>query len=139
VNTRVLLLAAVAAFWCRPAAAQDVVGFRSPSGNIHCQLFTGNYDPTMRCDVAQISNAPPPRPSSCDLEWGRAFEVASRSPRGTRLCYGDTVQDPRLPILNYGQSFSREGITCISSPAGVTCRNSGGHGFELARGSQRVF
>lgn len=35
------------------AGAQDVVGFRSPSGNIHCQFFTVDHEPTIRCDLAQ--------------------------------------------------------------------------------------
>jgi hypothetical protein len=119
------------------AAAQD--GFRSPSGNIHCQFFQGDGNAVVRCDLAQISNRPPPRPRDCDLEWGQAFEVSAGTARGVRLCYGDTVQDNRLPVLPYGRTWSRGGLACTSEKSGVTCRNAGGHGFTLARAAQSVF
>jgi hypothetical protein len=130
--------AAILALSALAAGAQDVSGFRSPSGNIHCQFYGGD-DATIRCDLAQISNRPPPRPRDCDLEWGQAFEIGARAARGTRLCYGDTVQDARLPVLPYGQSFQRRGLACISTQAGVGCRNAAGHGFELSRAEQRIF
>jgi hypothetical protein len=133
-----MVAAGVVALLGAAAMGQDVSGFRTPSGNIHCQFF-GYDEPTIRCDVAQISNRPPPRPRDCDLDWGQAFELSAKSARGTRLCYGDTVQDKRLPVLPYGGNFARSGIACLSGQAGVTCRNAGGHGFELSRGSQRVF
>ncbi len=137
---KTLFTAAVLAALFAPAAlAQE--GFRSPSGNIHCQFFAagGGADATIRCDLRQMSNRPPPRPRDCDLEWGQAFEISARAARGTRLCYGDTAQDNRLPVLPYGRSFARGGLTCTSEQAGVTCRNAGGHGFTLSRGAQSVF
>jgi hypothetical protein len=133
----VLATAAVVALFASAAMAQE--GFRTPSGNIHCQFFAGDGNATIRCDLRQIANRPPPRPRKCDLEWGRAFEVSARATRGTRLCYGDTVQDDRLPVLAYGRSFERRGLACASTPSGVTCRNAGGHGFTLSRTSQYVF
>ena len=104
---KTLFTAAVLAALFAPAAlAQE--GFRSPSGNIHCQFFAagGGADATIRCDLRQMSNRPPPRPRDCDLEWGQAFEISARAARGTRLCYGDTAQDNRLPVLPYGRSFA---------------------------------
>lgn len=120
-----------------PASAQE--GFRSPSGNIHCQYFAIDGDATIRCDLRQISNRPAPRPRDCDLEWGKAFEISGRAGRGSLICHGDTVQDPRLPVLAYGQSWQRAGLTCLSEETGVSCRNARGHGFTLSRAAQRVF
>jgi hypothetical protein len=122
-----------------PALAQD--GFRSPSGNIHCQFFAGASagDATIRCDLRQISNRPLPRPRDCDLDWGQAFEISVLAKRGTPLCYGDTVQDNRLPVLPYGQNWQRAGLTCISEQSGISCRNASGHGFTLSRAAQNVF
>jgi hypothetical protein len=119
------------------ASAQE--GFRSPSDNIHCQFFAGDGDATIRCDLRQVSNRSFPRPRNCDLEWGQAFEISARATRGTPLCYGDTVQDPRLPVLPYGRHWQRGGLTCLSEQTGVTCRNPRGHGFTLARAKQSVF
>jgi len=114
-------------------------GFRSPTGNIHCQFFAVDGDAVIRCDLRQVSNRSLPRPRSCDLEWGQAFEISGRAMRGTPLCYGDTVQDERLPVLPYGQSWQRAGLTCISEQSGVSCRNARGHGFTLSRAAQSVF
>ena len=91
---------------CHGARAQDSVGFRAPSNNIHCQFFAGDggkdAGAVIRCDLVQTSNSPPPRPRDCDLEWGQAFEISGGSPVGYLLCYGDTVRDDRLPLLDYG-------------------------------------
>jgi hypothetical protein len=132
--------AAAALFFAAPALAQSE-GFRSPTGNIHCQFFAddGQGAPVVRCDLRQISNRPPPRPRDCDLEWGQAFEVSARAARGIRLCYGDTVQDNSLPVLPYGRSWQRGGISCVSGQTGVTCQNGRGAGFAIARAAQRVF
>jgi hypothetical protein len=119
------------------ALAQE--GFRSPTGNIHCQFFAIDGDAVIRCDLRQVSTRSLPRPRSCDLEWGQAFEISGRATRGTPLCYGDTAQDDRLPVLPYGQSWQRAGLTCISEQSGVSCRNARGHGFTLSRAAQRVF
>ncbi len=134
-----LLTALLAVSFAPCALAQE--GFRSPSGNIHCQFFGagGGTDATIRCDLRQIANRPPPRPRDCDLEWGQAFVISARATRGTRLCYGDTVQDNRLPVLPYGRSFERGGLRCMSEQSGVSCRNVRGHGFSLSRGAQSVF
>ena len=119
------------------ASAQD--GFRSPTGNIHCQFFAIDGDAVIRCDLRQVSNRSIPRPRNCDLDWGQAFEISARAARGSPLCYGDTAQDDRLPVLPYGQSWQRSGLTCISEQSGVSCRNPRGHGFTLSRAAQRVF
>jgi hypothetical protein len=126
-----------------PVSAQDASpGFRSPSGNIHCQFFADSdrdADASMRCDLMQLSNRPPPRPRDCDLEYGDAFEITGDAVTGTRLCHGDTVRDDTLPALAYGQSWQRQGLTCQSRESGVSCINATGHGFELGRARQRVF
>ena len=132
-----MLSAIVLAAMPAPAAAQDG-GFRSPSGNIHCQ-YSGGDDPTIRCDLRQMSNRPPPRPANCDLDWGKAFEISANATAGTRLCYGDTVQNDGLPVLPYGQQFRRQRILCTSSEEGVECRNSNGYGFKIARASQTLW
>ncbi len=134
---RILTAAVLATLFAPAAIAQE--GFRSPTGNIHCQFFAVDGDATIRCDLGQISNRPPPRPRDCDLEWGQAFEISARATRGARLCYGDTVQDPGLPVLAYGRSWQRGGLTCASEKTGVTCRNARGHGFTLSRAAQSVF
>lgn len=127
-----------------PEPAAKLVGFRTPSGNVHCAVdFTvedqGPGIPVLRCDIRQISNRPPPRPRDCDLEWGQAFELRPDAAPATRLCYGDTVANEALPVLPYGRTWASHGYTCKSEQNGVTCVNAKGKGFELSRGLQRVF
>jgi hypothetical protein len=131
-----LILLAATGF-AQTAHAQE--GFRSPSGNIHCQYFAIDGDATIRCDLRQVSSRSFPRPRNCDLEWGQAFEISGRAGRGTPLCYGDTVQGNSLPVLPYGRTWQRAGLTCLSEQSGVSCRNARGHGFTLSRAAQRVF
>jgi hypothetical protein len=119
-------------------------GFKTPSGNIHCQSFAtetekGRPGRTVRCDIRNISNRLPPRPRDCELEWGQAFEVDTAARAGERLCYGDSVEDDKLRPLPYGETWARGGLRCKSEASGVTCVNPSGHGFEISRNSQRVF
>jgi hypothetical protein len=83
-------------------------------------------------------NARPPRPADCELDWGEAFEMTAKGSAG-RICHGDTVADPQLPVLAYGEIWQRGGFTCRSEQTGLTCFNAMQHGFSLSRAAQRVF
>ncbi len=119
-------------------------GFKTPSGNIHCQYFDGGSDKppsanVLRCDIRSLANHIPRRPKDCDLDFGHAFEMNDRDGSARRLCYGDTALDDRLPVLAYGASWQRGGMSCKSDQSGVSCVNAKGHGFELSRNAQRLF
>ena len=135
-TTRVV--AAIAALIAGAASAPGQgapTGFKSPSGNIHCQYF----DRELRCDIAQLAAPVPPKPRDCELDWGRAFAIDANSRSGARLCHGDTAMDNSLPVLAYGNVWRRDGFTCTSEQTGVTCSNALGHGFSLSRAVQRLF
>jgi hypothetical protein len=117
------------------AVAQDI-SFRSPTGNIHCMIFSGTHSGA-RCDLSKFTQSYS-RPSDCDLDWGFAFEVGA-SGLGSPVCVGDTVKDPNATTLRYGHSVASGGITCTSTKTGMTCVNAEGHGFAVARGRQRAF
>jgi hypothetical protein len=129
----------VAAMPNAKAQSDGPEGFRSPSGNIHCQAFKLDDGAALRCDIRSLSNRPPPRPKDCDLDWGQAFEVSDKAQRAARICHGDTVMDEKLPILRYGASFERHGFVCRSEQTGVECRNASRNGFMLSRARQQVF
>ena len=124
------------------AHAQDrPIGFQTPSKNIACQFYTDNGQDMLRCDIMQMDTQPR-RPPDCELDWGHAFEMSARgSAKGTatRICAGDTVMDPTLPVLAYGDIWQRAGFTCRSEQTGLTCFNALQHGFSLARAEQGVF
>ncbi|MCK1357906.1 DUF6636 domain-containing protein [Bradyrhizobium sp. 199] len=120
------------------AHAQDrPIGFQTPSKNIACQFFTGNGQGSLRCDIMNLDTRPR-RPTDCELEWGNAFEMSTKGAAG-RICAGDTIMDPSLPVLAYGEVWQRAGFTCRSEQSGLTCFNAMQHGFTLARAEQKVF
>lgn len=117
-----------------PAIAQDETQFQTPSGNIHCLIA----DQSIRCDVLEITAKIPRQPSSCELDWGHVFNLNSRG-RGYRGCYGDTVADPKNPVLQYGKTLRYQGFVCTSRRTGLTCINRDKKGWELSRERQRFF
>ena len=127
-----VLLASPAAF-ARAERADAAAGptFRTPSGNIGC----GHYAGWLRCDV--LSGLRPEPTSACELDWTGVSLAATGRARPT--CAGDTVYDRRAPILRYGATWRRGGITCVSRRAGLRCSNGARHGFVLARERWRSF
>ena len=134
---RLLKLLAIPLLIASGTASAQSIGFQSPSKNIACQYFDYDKQNTLRCDIMEAT-VTARRPADCDLEWGKAFEMRSKgSPE--RLCYGDTVMDPKLPVLPYGQVWQRGGFTCTAEQTGVTCFNAERRGFSLSRAKQEVF
>jgi hypothetical protein len=122
-------------------AEPDLLGFRSPSGNIFCLYSAGTpgeEGASMRCDLKENALSAP-RPADCDLSWGNAFEIAADGAAGHLVCHGDTTMIQSLPILGYGGFWRQGAISCKSETIGVTCANVLGHGFSVSRSAQRVF
>ena len=134
---RLLKLLAIPMLIASGAASAQTIGFQSPSKNIGCQYFDYDNQNTLRCDIMEAT-VTARRPADCDLEWGKAFEMRSKG-AAVRLCYGDTVMDPKMPVLAYGQVWQRGGFTCTSEQSGVTCFNAERRGFSIARAKQDLF
>jgi hypothetical protein len=132
---KALLLCLVAA---TPAAADDLLFFRSPSGNIHCLIATGDYA-VARCDMISLTPSFTTPPPDCDFDWGRSFEVTLTARQGQPACVSDTVADPSAVELGYGQTLSLGGFDCTSERSGMTCTNPAGHGFTISKARQRLF
>ena len=127
----IVVLVALAA----PAvSAGRAVAFSTPSRNIGC-VGDSTF---VRCDISQTRAKPPPKPPSCRFDWGNAFQLGWRG-RARRLCVSDSALGSRR-ILRYGRTQRFGGrISCTSRRAGLTCRNSDGHGFFLSRQRIRLF
>jgi hypothetical protein len=135
------LVAALAVLAPVSAGAQDIVSMQMPSHNIYCQAVPPGLDgpqPSLRCDIEQKSTRDPPRPASCPLSYGDAFGL-NPTGMGYLVCHGDTVKDADDAVVPYGRQWRAYGFTCTSQTTGVTCVNGQGHGFSLARASQKVF
>lgn len=137
-----LRIAFIAAAFCLLAGfAASALGsvFASPSRNIGCVTVGGGE---VRCDILRTSATPPPRPASCELDWGQAYGLTQRG-RGRGLCVGDTAlpgPGQKVRIVKYGHSVKvGPRITCTSRRSGFTCANRNGHGFLLSKQRIRVF
>ena len=92
-----------------------------------------------RCDIANRSWTPPPKPASCPLDYGQGVEVG-RSGSGHLVCAGDTALNAQATPLGYGQASRVGPISCVSATTGMTCTNTGnGHGFFISDQSYRTF
>lgn len=125
-----VILALVVSLAATPARGASP-GFRMPSKNVGCLYFA----PGLRCDV--LSGLKPEPRAACELDWTGIS--LGRTGRARPTCAGDTAFDQRAPILAYGKTWRRDGITCRSQRTGLRCTNRSGHGFTLARASWRVF
>lgn len=121
-----------------PALAEEYFGFQSPTGNIHCAMYSFDGRTEARCDLRSFTPSYSKRPAGCEQDWGMAFGVGA-SGKGELLCVSDTVQDPGNPVLPYGEAVSFEGISCVSARTGMTCTNAEGHGFSVAKAKQKLF
>jgi hypothetical protein len=102
-----------------------------PSRNIECAEFT-DARRTLRCDIRSGLKPLPPRPASCEFDWGAGF-IMGRRGRAHVSCVSDSVHSPSARVLRYGTTWRRDGFVCRSSRAGLRCRNAAGHGFFLSR------
>lgn len=120
------------------AQTDEMIFFRSPSANIQCMIATGQWAEA-RCDVMEVTKLSyPVPPADCELDWGHAFAVG---PTGGAepACVGDTVASPDAMELGYGKSVQLGGFRCVSEKTGMTCVNGQGHGFTVAKASQKMF
>jgi hypothetical protein len=114
------------------------VQFRTPTGNIGCGYDKFSGEPAhLRCDIGTGLRPRPGRPAGCDLDWGFGYAMG-KTGRATVVCAGDTVLDRRAPVLRYGQTWRRDGFTCVSRSTGLTCTNLSGRGFFLSRQQSRL-
>ena len=68
----------------------ELTNFSSPSGNIGCYIEPTN----VRCDIAERTWSPPPKPASCPevVGWGQGLQLDVGRPAGF-VCAGDTAFD----------------------------------------------
>jgi len=127
-------LAALLAVPGTPAlGASDFAMFATPSHGIGC-VYSNNV---LRCDVTGGVVPLPPRPKSCELDWGQGYWLKPTG-RAAVVCAGDTALGATT-IVRYGTIWRHGAIACASSPDGLRCTNADHHGFFLSRGGAHSF
>jgi uncharacterized protein DUF6636 len=132
-----------------PSSGLPGVGhFKSPSGNIVCAYLTRGTPPSVECGIKTGLRPKPPYTARCreiglDHNADRIAVTSSGGRPQPRACSGDAgpfVGSGGASVLGYGKTWSgRAGLSCRSAFAGMTCRNSRGHGFFLSRERWRTF
>ena len=112
----------------------DAALFVTPSGNIGCAVSATSA----RCDIGERTWSAPPKPQSCQLDYGNGAVVDAT---GTRLsCAGDTLLHASTTVLQYGHGVRNGQVLCVSQPTGVRCEYvPTGHGFTLAKQGYTLF
>jgi hypothetical protein len=141
----VALLAAVVASPAGAVVSGKSVYFETPSKDIVCGYFTGvEVSTLLECGVASGLVPPAPKPhGGCRVVDPAANRVRLASTGPTYgFCSGDVgvlALQGRAVVLPYGTTWRRGPYRCGSATAGLTCRNSSGHGFFLSRQSWHPF
>lgn len=112
--------------------------FVLPSGNIYCALVEGD-NTYLRCEIKSLLNPLPPQEGSdsCEFDWGIGL-LLSQAGEPSILCASDSIADIEN-VLEYGNSWQKDGFTCESATEGLRCNNSADHGFFLSREKWEVF
>ncbi len=123
-----------------PAKAASDGAFKTPSGNIVCDLS----DTDVVCVIESGLVPAPPKTKVCnggDPVSNRVDLTATGVAEPVR-CAGDPgplVDEADAKVLGYGSTMVKGGIGCASFEFGLACVNGKGHGFFLSRASARYF
>jgi hypothetical protein len=133
----VLMRIGGAASTATPASMRTDTGpdaFVSPSKNIGCRIS----QTSARCDISQHDWPAPPKPATCNLDWGFALGVSGQG-AGQFRCAGDTAIGGVTTVLPYGSVARRGPFECRSGEEGMECVNlDTGHGIFVSRGEYRL-
>jgi hypothetical protein len=112
----------------------DEANFQTPSKNITCALTAS----LVRCDIINRNWKPPPKPASCQLDWGHGMYVEPG--KADFICAGDTVLGSATSVLPYGSSLRAGRLQCDSENAALRCVDQNSqHGFTLAVADYNLF
>jgi len=107
--------------WCDTA---EVKFFRSPSGNISCEIdFRRGHGIT---DGAHCMSVSPPQ----NVKMNSSGVLTAICTAGDSCLSNPPYGEPTLP---YGHTTGLGSITCVSESSGVTCTVSSGRGFSISK------
>ena len=133
--SRVLVLSLVAAFVAAAAfaGAAEAKRFVTDDGNIMC-IMRSHF---VRCDVAKHKWTAPPKPNSCEFDYGGTLEIDSKG-KSAFGCVSDAtgaeVQYPPGTTFRTGPNVCR-----LRKEGKVLCKNDDGGGFNVGKKFYELF
>ena len=110
-----------------PPPVMTTKRFQTPSENIVCESFASSF----LC-VIKSGLVPEPSHDFCPVDWIGVFIETDKYAGPS--CSGDPgISRDRAEELPYGHTWTLSGVTCLSANTGLSCHDSGGNGFTLAR------
>ncbi|MFN8033713.1 MAG: DUF6636 domain-containing protein [Mycobacterium sp.] len=114
-------------------AHADIVGdFKSPTGDVYCQMALNNGTASVACEGGGPYTGPAP---DCPHgNWGDRFYL-TQGAVPIVACHTDTIRSnqAQAPVLFFGQTQSVGDITCDSELSGITCTDgSTGRFFSMS-------
>ena len=117
------------------AQADPPSDFKTPSGNIYCQMQpNGDGVAAVMCEGGGPEAGPEPDCAE-HMQWGDRLSITQGQAPESH-CHTDTIRsnEAQAPVLVYGQTKSIGTITCDSETTGLTCTDaSTGHYFTMSR------
>jgi hypothetical protein len=115
--------------------------FVTPSGNIVCDVYSQGEG--VNCQVREHAWVQPasttgPYGRPCNFNFGGLEFYLSKGNPGKLGCYegSSNFTASNLKTLDYGQTYTRGVISCVSELSGVTCTDTAtGHFIRVARES----
>ena len=119
------------------AVVQRELTFKTPSGNIRCDLYAFDGRTDYATCAVRSTAAVSPRCPYANVPCPLVYEVHGVG--GVDINRGAYMVGAER-VLAYGRQLRIGVISCASRFAGLTCRSlRSGHGFFLSRQSQRTF
>ena len=114
-----------------PVAADLLI---TPSGNIECAVGDGQFACTIEDYDFDLGD------ERCPGARGPIVRLDATGPAQASSCRGDTFDGITWPEPTpYGTSVTLGDVRCDVESTGVTCTNTEGHGFTLARAGLQPF
>ncbi len=113
-----------------PGPPGETVLFRSPTGNIACEMTTSG----VRCDIYDtVAKVPAKPPGTCNEGseiWGHSFVLNTEG--AEPICSASSLiaftdEDNGTPILRYGKHAALGRYACFMTKKGVACGTDNEH------------
>jgi hypothetical protein len=135
VKVLVLALAVVTALTAAFAAQASAKRFVTDDGNIAC-IMRSKF---VRCDVTKHKWTAPPKPKSCEFDYGSSLYLSTQEGKAGFACVSDatgaTMEYPAGTRFQTGDNVCR-----LRKNGKVKCVNKdGGYGFTVGKKRYDVF
>ncbi len=135
IKVLVLSLAVVTALTAAFAAQASAKRFVTDDGNIAC-IMRSKF---VRCDVTKHKWTAPPKPKSCEFDYGSSLYLSTQEGKAGFACVSDatgaTMEYPAGTRFQTGDNVCR-----LRKNGKVKCENkAGGYGFTVGQKRYDVF